>query len=44
MNDYIAIMLNGICTGMGVIIAHELWNNIREYHRKANNILKEVRK
>ena len=43
MVDYVAIVLNGTCTGVGVIIAHKLWDTISNYHKKANNILKEVK-
>ncbi len=43
MNDYVVVMLNGLFTGMGVILAHELYDNIKEYHKKANKIIKEVK-
>lgn len=39
MNDYIAVILNGLFTGIGVILAHEFWDIFREYRKKAKNML-----
>ena len=43
MIDYVAIILNGLFTGIGVIFAHELWDTVKEYRRKANKIINEVK-
>jgi hypothetical protein len=43
MNDYIAVILNGLFTGIGVILAHELYDNFKEYRKKANKIINEVK-
>jgi hypothetical protein len=43
MTDYLAVMLNGIATGMGVLIAHELYeafkNSRKHLKRGAEMIL-----
>jgi hypothetical protein len=40
MADYVAIMLNGLFTGVGVIVAHEMWDVIKEYRKKAKELIK----
>ena len=44
MVDYVAVILNGLFTGIGVIFAHELWDVVKEYRRKANKIINGVRR
>lgn len=34
MTDYVAIMLNGLFTGIGVILAHELYDAYKKYRKK----------
>lgn len=34
MTDYIAVGLNGFVTGFSVIVAHELWDVVKEYRKK----------
>jgi hypothetical protein len=43
MNDYVAVILNGLFTGIGVILAHEFYDNFKEYHKRVNKIIKEVK-
>jgi hypothetical protein len=33
MTDYVAVMLNGVATGMGVLIAHELYDAFKNYRK-----------
>jgi hypothetical protein len=40
MSDYVAIILNGLFTGIGVIFAHEFWDVVKGYRHKAKKILK----
>lgn len=40
MTDYVAIVLNGLFTGIGVIIAHELWDTYKKYRAKIQEELK----
>jgi hypothetical protein len=39
MTDYVGVILNGLFTGIGVILAHEFWDHIKEYRKKAERLL-----
>ena len=39
MTDYFAIILNGLFTGIGVIIAHEIYNSFSKHREKIKNML-----
>ena len=39
MTDYLAIILNGLFTGIGVIIAHEVYDNFKKHRDKIKDIL-----
>ena len=41
MTDYLAVCLNGIATGVGVLIAHEAWDVFKKYRER---IRKEAEK
>jgi hypothetical protein len=34
MTDYFAIALSGFSTGIGVIIANEVWNVVKKYRER----------
>lgn len=34
LTDYVAIVLNGLFTGIGVILAHEFWDWFKEYRKR----------
>ena len=42
MVDYFAIFLNGIATGMGVLMAHELWEMLKKYRDKVRTHAKKI--
>jgi hypothetical protein len=42
MTDYVAIVLNGLFTGMGVIFAKELWDLYKKYQEKVKNEIKDI--
>jgi hypothetical protein len=37
--DYLAIILNGLFTGIGVILAHELYDAFKEYRKRIKESL-----
>lgn len=37
--DYVAIVLQGLCTGIGVILAHELYDTYKKYRKKIEDEL-----
>ena len=42
MTDYFAIVLNGLFTGIGVILAHEFWEWLTKYRKKVKEGTKEI--
>jgi hypothetical protein len=34
MTDYLAIVLNGLFTGIGVILAHEIYDAYKKYRKR----------
>lgn len=34
MTDYVGVMLNGLCTGLGVILAQKLWYYYEHYSKR----------
>ena len=41
MTDYIGIILNGLFTGIGVILAHEAWDYFKGYRTKIGHEIKK---
>jgi hypothetical protein len=39
MTDYVAVILNGTFTGIGVIIAHEIYDSFKKHREKIKNML-----
>jgi hypothetical protein len=39
MTDYVAIALQGFSTGIGVIIAHEFWEWLKQYRSRMKHEL-----
>jgi hypothetical protein len=42
LTDYVAIMLNGVFTGIGVILAHELYDSFKKYRDKVRTHAKKI--
>jgi hypothetical protein len=39
MSDWVGYGIQGFTTGFGVIIAHECWNVIMEYKKRAKEVI-----
>jgi len=42
MTDYFGIALSGFSTGIGVIIANEVWNVFKKYRERVKNEAKNL--
>jgi hypothetical protein len=42
MTDYVAIALQGFSTGIGVIIANEVWNVFKKYRERVKEEAKNL--
>lgn len=43
MTDYVAIVLNGLFTGIGVILAHEFWDWFKDYRKHIKVEAKKIK-
>lgn len=44
MTDYVAVILNGTFTGIGVIIAHEIYDSFKKHREKIKNMMNNNKK
>lgn len=42
MTDYVAVVLQGLFTGIGVILAHEFYDTFKKYRERFKNEIKTI--